>query len=232
MSIAFTRTREQLARMVLRKLGVLGTGSDISADMDLVYEAVDLRLKTMHKDGIFWRKVDEVPLSFSLDASVNTASATADILFPIKVTVLDGQRDEPVTLIGPREYAAIPEKGETGTPTKAMWKGGAEFIFHPVPLTATTAKLLYNKIADDTSAGSAPDVEVSMLRWLKDIIAYDLGDEFAQSEAKMQRLRSESGVAERAIHKLAMPPRVDLAPVAVDDWTGGGSTETDYEADR
>lgn len=226
MSTSFTRTRQELARMVLRKLRVQGT-TDISADMELIYEAVDLRLKTMHKDGIFWRKVTSVPVSFSLGAGVLSASAGAgDILFPLNITFSNGSEDEPVRIVGTREYAAIPDKTRGGDPEVALWKGGSEFLFHPVPTSNGTGKLLYEKIADDTTAGAAVDVEVSMMRWLKDIVAYDLSDEFDQPEDKIRRMMAESVTADRNIKKLTVQ-RVDLAPVAVDDW-GGSRHETDY----
>lgn len=220
MSFSYTRTREQLARMVLRKLGILASGgSDVSADMDIVYEAVDLRLKEYHRLGIMWRKVDKIPLSFTVSAGNNTGSATTDILFPIMMTIADNSNDEPVSIIGIREYAAIEDKTETGRPTKALWVGSAEFKFWPVPIETATAKLVYERIATDTTAGTAPDVDVSMLRWLKDIIAYDIADDFGQDEQKIQRLFVESGKAELNIRKLAVQ-RVDYAPVAVDDFDG------------
>lgn len=218
MATSFTRTRKQLADMVLRKLGVLAAGgADVSADLDVCYEAIDLRVKEYHRLGIFWRKVDEVPYNFSLTANVASASATADILFPIKMTVTDGSNDEPVDIIGIKEYASIEQKSETGRPTKALWKGGAEFLFHPIPTASATAKLVYEKIADDTSAGAAPDVEVSMLRWMKDIITYDVGDDFGQDDTKMQRFFRESQIAERNIRMLNAE-RKAFTVIAVDDW--------------
>lgn len=230
MTTAFTRTREQLARLVLRKLQTTGANAtDVSADMDLIYEAIDLRLKTMHDLGIFWRKVTSVPVTFSLDAAIASASAGAgDILFPLKVTFTNGTDDDPVDIIGMREYAAIPDKTRGGNPTKALWKGGTEFLFYPVPTADGTAKLLYEKLADDTSAGSAVDVDVSMIRWLKDIVAYDLGDEFSAPEDRMRRLLAESTTAEKNIRRLAVQ-RVDTVPVAVDDWNDRtGRITSDY----
>jgi len=222
MTISFTRTREQLCRMVLRKLGVLASGgADVSADMDVVYEAIDVRVKEMHRQGIFWRKVDETALSFSLTASTSSASSTVDILFPIKMTVVDTSVDFPVDIISPVQYAAIVDKASTGIPSKALWKGSAEFLFWPVPYAATTAKLIYEKFADDTAASTAPDVEVSMLRWLQDIIAYDLGDAFAQSEPKMVRLRGEAQTAEKNIRKLNAL-RVNISTVSVNEWPSLG----------
>lgn len=227
MTTSFSRSREQLARMVLRKLTVQGA-SDVSADMDIVYEAVDLRLKEIHRRGIFWRKVDEVALGFTVLPSTVSASVTADILFPISMFVKDGSRDEPVEIIGPVEYAGISDKTQTGRPTHALWKGGAEFLLWPIPTASASAGLIYNKIADDTTAGAAPDVEVSMLRWLKDLIAYDIGDDFEVPEEKMVRFMKEAETAEKNIRALNAP-RVGLTTVAVDDWSSQPSRrESDY----
>ena len=229
MSTTFTRTRNQMADLVLGKLGVKASGvSAESADMEIIYEAIDLRLKEIHKLGVFWRKVDETALSFSLTANQNSASATADILFPIKMTVTDGSLDQQVDIIGITEYAAIENKAETGTPTKALWKGSAEFLFHPVQTAAATAKLVYEKLADDTSNAAAPDVEVSMLRSLANIVAYDVGDHFAQPEPKMARFEREKNQAERDIRKLSVERKAYLR-VAVDDFDDRPTrTETDY----
>ena len=229
MATTFTRTRKQLADMVLRKLGVLAAGgADVSADLDVCFEAIDLRLKEMHRLGIFWRKVDKTSLSFSVAASTSSASATTDILFPIKLTVTDGSNDEPVNIIGVKEYAKIENKSEAGLPTKALWKGSAEFLFHPVPTASATVKMIYEKLADDTSHGAAPDVEVSMLRWLKDVIAYDVGDDFQTDDQKMQRFFKESLIAERNIRMLNAEHK-SFDKVAVDDWNDRiDGRESDY----
>ena len=234
MSVSFSRTRNQLATLVLKKLGVLAAGatadtSAASADADAVYEALDLRLKEMHRLGIFWRKVTSVPVTFSLTSSIVSASAGAgDILFPIKMTFTDGTDDLPVDIIGMREYAAIEDKTTSGTPTKTLWKGGTEFVFYPVPSANGTAKLLYEKIADDTSASAAVDVDVSMLRSLRDMICYDLGDHFAKPDQTMLRFAKEAEMAERHIRYLSAE-RVDYSAVKVDDNYGRTETrETDY----
>src|SRR5690348_3380748 len=157
MSVTFTRTREQLRSMVLRKLGVVGAATSIvSADADIVYEAIDLRLMEMHRKGILWRKVDKVPSSFAITAGIVSAHAsTNDILFPIHMTVTDGSLDEPLTIIGPIEYSKIENKDTAGLPEKVLWKGSTEFMLYPVPIAASTVKIVYEKIADDTTAGAA-----------------------------------------------------------------------------
>src|SRR3990167_2322596 len=108
MSTSFTRTRLQIAQRVLGKVTKMSPAqaSVASADLDTVYEAIDLRLKEMHKLGTFWRKVTSVPVTFSLSSSIATASAGAgDILFPMKVTFSNGDNDDPVYLINSNEYA-------------------------------------------------------------------------------------------------------------------------------
>src|SRR6185295_6941899 len=167
MTTSFTRTRTEIAQRVLGKVIRIGSTTPETDDAAVVYEALDLRLKEMHKLGTFWRKVTSVPSTFSLSASVATASAGAgDILFPIKVTFTNGPNDDPVYIIGKEEYAAIEDKTRTGNPEKALWKGGSEFIFYPIPYANGTCKLLYEKISDDTTAGTAVDVDVSMIRAL------------------------------------------------------------------
>lgn len=231
MTTSFTRTRTQIAQRVLGKVIKIGAASMASADSDTIYEAIDLRLKSMHSKGIFWRKVTSVPVTFSLSASIATASAGAgDILFPIKVTFSNGTNDDPVYIIGMSQYAAIEDKTRTGNPEKVLWKGGSEFIFHPVPGANGTAKLLYEKIADDTSAGSAVDVDVAMIRPMMDIIKYDVADDYGVPEATQVRWRSEAVAAEIEIRKLGAQ-KVDYLPVAVDDFDGrqpNGRRASDY----
>lgn len=228
MTIAFTLTRQAVAQKVLGKIQQVKPTAVVSADMELVYEAVDLRLKEIHSLGIYWRKVDKTPFSFSVTSAVTAASATADILIPIKLTISDGSRDEPVMLITPRAYASIRDKAETGTPNKAVWDGSAGFVFHPISTTNRTAKLVYERIADDTANSTAPDVDVAMLRSLCDIVKYDVGDHFGVPEQKMVRWKVECTEAEKRIRNLSAP-RADYAPVEIEvsEWDSDGR-ETDY----
>lgn len=224
MSTTFTRTTAQLADMVLRKLGVLGAGLSVSSaasDVIIVTEAIDLWIKQAHREGIYWRKVNKRPLSFNIPANTASASAASvgDVMFPISMHVTINSIDEPVDIIGPVEYADIFDKSYQGPPTKVLWTGSAsaEFIFWPVPTVTTTAKLVYEAIPDDTTANAAIDVDVSMLRWVKDIIAFNLADEFEVPEGKIQRWAKEAQYAILQIKKLGAL-RIDPKPVAVDDF--------------
>ena len=229
MTISFTRTRAQIANLVLKKLGVLAAGqSALTADGDDMFEAIDLRLKEIHRLGIYWRKVDPIPISFTVSAGVNSGSAASDILFPVSLTAVNNSSDDPIEIVGKVQYAKIADKTEQGVPQKTLWNGGNTFTFWPVPIENTTIKLLYEKFADDSSNGAAPDVDVSMMRWLRDMIAYDVGDYYGANEQKMMRLKMESEIAERNIRKLGSQ-RTDSAAVRVDDYDGESSgRETDY----
>lgn len=231
MTITFTRTREQIAQRVLGKVIKLGAATANANDLATVYEAIDLRLKELHKLGVFWRKVTSVPVTFSLSAGIVSASAGAgDILFPVKLTWTNGTQDDPVKIVGIADYAAIPDKTRTGNPEKALWKGGTEFLFYPVPISSGTGKLLYEKVADDTSASAAIDVDVSMIRPMMDIIKYDVADDYGIEEQTQMRWRSEATQGERDIRKLGAQ-HVDLATIAVDDFDSrspNSRRDTDY----
>lgn len=231
MTTSFTRTRTQIAQRVLGKVIKVGAGAAASADYETVYEAIDLRLKELHKRGEFWRKVTSVPVTFSLTAGVASASGgNGDVLFPIKMTWSNGSNDDPVDIIGMVQYAAIEDKGRAGDPTQVLWKGGSEFVFHPVPTASGTAKLLYEKIADDTVTGSAVDIDVAMIRPMMDLIKFDVADDYGIPEVTIGRWAVEAEKAWRDIKALGAQ-RVDYAPVAVDDFDNrqpNSRRESDY----
>ena len=231
MATAFTRTREQLAALILGKLGVLeADGTAKPDDATLVYEAIDLRLKEMHRLGIFWRKVTTLPVNFTITANVaSAATGVTDGLFPLSLYVSINSVDTPVRIIDPIEYAKIPEKTQSGDPVVAL-RDGANFIFWPVSTADLTAKLVYERIADDTAESSAPDVEVSMLLSLKNLVAYDLADHFGLNDGKIARFAQEAMMAEKNIRYLSAT-RIDYAPVSVDGdgHSGyGSSNKTDW----
>ena len=206
MTTSFTRTREQLATSVIRKLGLLtASGTAVSADMEIVYEAMDLRLKEMHAHGVFWRKVTKTAVNYTLSANNTAISASTDVLFPIAATVSNYSNDDPLDIIDTITYAKIENKALQGNPTKIYHAGSSSFLFWPVPITDKTIKLTYEKIADDTAASTAPDVEVSMLRALRDIVTYDVADNWEKPEATMQRWQKDAVMAERLIRKLNAP---------------------------
>jgi hypothetical protein len=82
-------TRTEIAQRVLGKVLKIGSTTALSVDTQTVYQAIDLRLKSMHQLGIFWRKVDAVPFTFSASALICwpfdiAGAAAAETLFDRK----------------------------------------------------------------------------------------------------------------------------------------------------
>lgn len=219
MSTSFTRTRQQLAAMVLRKLSALGNGDTAdSDDLTIVYEAMDLRLKEFGDLFTPWWKVSGATTDLSLTASVAYVAAPSDIAHPISLAIRDGSDDLPVTFIDHRKYQAIQTKTDTGTPEQAFYDPvQSRFYFYYTPDSAYTAKLTYQKLADDTADGSAPDVPVSAMRSLRNILCYDLGDDFGIEEERMMRFAKEAEIGERRIRFLTAR-RSDPQPVEISSY--------------
>jgi hypothetical protein len=212
---SFTRTREELRDKILRKLGAAGDGQTPSAeDAMIVYEGIDLRLKELHALGILWYQVSGAQTDVALTASTVTANAPTDCLFPVTMAVRIDNEDNPLEIIGHRVYQAIPNKTETGEPEMVYFSGGV-FRFWPVPDANYTAKLTYQAIAADSTAGAAIDLETAMIRAFSVIVAHDLVDDFGLPESKIVRLRDEAAAAMRTIRALN-PQRVESGTTTVD----------------
>lgn len=209
----WTRTREQLRDMILRKLGVIGAGDTATAeDAAITYEAIDARLKELHKLGILWFNVSGAQTSVSLAAGVATATISAtDYLFPVTLMLVVGTQQYPVTLIGHREYQAITDKATTGEPSKAFINGSTVYLW-PVPQSAYTAKLTYQAIAADTESNAAADVPVSMIRAFATVVAADLVDDFGLPDNRASRIFSQQEAAVRTLRALNAEA-VDSTPV-------------------
>jgi len=224
MPTTFNRTREELRASVLRKLGVGQDGSAASVDHEVVYEAMDMRLKQLHRLGIYWRNVTKVAVTFSISAATTSANITqTNVLFPLQMMVRDGSLDEPVDIIGAQEYDAIEDKNLSGFPKVATWNGSKSFLLWPVSPTARMATLFYEQIADDTSAGAVIDVDQSLLRAFRDMLCYDTGDAFGVDEQRMRRFKEEAENAALDIRRMTVE-RKEFSTVAVDDWLDAGHT--------
>lgn len=209
---SFTRNREEFANLVLRKLGVIGAGETASADdVSLVHEALDLRLKEFHALNKLWFKVSGALTDVALVAGTSTLSAAADVLYPVSLAIRVSGEDMPVEIIGHEEFQAIPNKEDTGTPEKVLFSGGV-YRFWPVPDANYTGKLTYQQIAADSTAATAPDVQVSMMRSLRNLVAFDLADDFGVSDSTFGRLKAQADIAERTIRALNQQ-RVDNTTV-------------------
>ena len=213
----WTRTRDQLRDMVLRKLGVLGaTGAAEAEDAALVQEAMDARLKELHVLGVLWWNVSGAATSLTITSGSNTTTiAAADYLYPVSLMLTVGGTERPVEIIDHRQWQAITNKAATGDPEQAFFSGSTVYLY-PVPNTTTTAKLTYQATAADTEPNVAPDVRVESMRALSVIVAADLIDEYGITEPKASRLLVQQREALKTIRMLNQQ-RVDTAVVAP-DW--------------
>lgn len=208
----FTRTREEFASSVLRKLGAIAAGETASADdVSVVNEALDLRLKEFHARNLLWFKVAGALSDLTIVADTATVSAASDVLYPISVAIRVNGEDQPVEIVGHRQFQAIPNKTETGQPEMVLFAGGA-FRFWPVPDANYTGKLTYQQIAADSAAATAPDMQVPMMRSLKNLVAYDLANDFGVPDNVFGRLKAQADAAERMILAINQE-RVDTGPV-------------------
>lgn len=212
----WTRTREQLRDMILRKLGVIGA-ADIAAaeDAALVYEAMDARLKELQTLHILWWNVAGAQTALALTAGTATATITAlDFLYPVTITVLVGTDEQPLRIADHREYQAIQNKAERGTP-ELVFVDGMTCRFWPVPNTNTTAKLTYQAISDDVANGVAPDVPPAAMRAFALLVAGDLVDDFGLNGEKAARLTARQADSLKTLRMIAQQ-RVDTAPVTAE----------------
>jgi len=197
MATSFTRTREQLRDMILRKLSVFEEGQDPSpSDTLSVYEGLDLRLKEMHAIGTLWWKVQAASVPVTITSGVATASLPADFLFPVSLRFpvgIGGDSDE-IEIVGHTQFQSIPDKSEKGQPRQALFSGQTLYL-NPVPQGNGTIQLTYEAIIQDTEQSTPPDIPVPMLRCLAVIVAYDLADSFSVPEQKIRRLREEASSA-------------------------------------
>lgn len=185
----FTRTREQMRDMILRRLGVLEAGQTAdNGDSEVVYEAMNLRLKELHRLGVLWWQVSGATTDVTLTGGNASATISAtDFLFPVTMAIRVGVDDKVLEVISHREYQAIPNKADQGEP-EVVFVSGSTARFWPTPDINYTAKLTYEAIAADLEQNTAPDIEVASMRSFALLVAGDLVDDFGLPEGKAQRL--------------------------------------------
>lgn len=213
---SWTLTLEQFQARVLRKLGVIGSAENPSAeDGALVTEALNARLKELHRLGVMWFNVTPASVPVTVTAGVATATVSAtDLLFPVSLMLNVGTTNREVELIGHRQYHAIPDKSSNGEPDRAYLAGSTLYLW-PVPQSSGTASLTYQAIAADAVTSEALDIPQSMLRALSSVVAADLVDEFDPPAAKVQTLFVQREEALRTLRALNVE-RVDSETISTD----------------
>jgi len=216
MTYSFTLTREQMVEKILGKLGVLDPNETVQAsDHEVVTDAIDMRLKELHALGVLWWQVSGAATTVALTGgSVTATISAADYLFPVSMMFVNGTDQEPVEIIGHREYQAIPDKARQGQPEQ-VFISGATCYFYPVPQASGSVRLTYQAIADDSATATALDMPVGMMRPFVDLVAGDLIEEYQVPEPKASRLVAKQDGAAKSIRALNTQ-RVDSTTVTTE----------------
>jgi hypothetical protein len=206
-SYSFTLTREKLAIQVLEKLRILSEGETPNDEDKLkVYDAIDARLKELHALGTLWFNVAGVATTLTLTPAINTVQLPDNILYPVTVTITDDGVNYPVSIIEHTDFHLIRDVTRSDRPCQFFCYDAIGYLY-PIPDKPYTLNLTYERIAADTKVSTPPNVEVSMLRSLKNMVAYDLADTFNQPEDRIARFKAESDDAVLTIRKLNTKPR-------------------------
>ena len=213
---SFTLTREQVITKVLLKLGVIeSTETPSGNDHALVADQIDLRLKELHALGVLWWQVSGASTTVALTGGSTTATISAtDYLFPVSMMFVNGTDQEPIQIIGHREYQAIPDKATQGQPEQ-VFINGSTCYFYPTPQANGSVKLTYQAIAADSETSVTPDIPQGMLRAFIDLLAGDLVDEYGVQEPMASRLIARQAEATRIIRALNSQ-RVDATTVVTE----------------
>lgn len=201
MTTAFTRTREQFGALVLRKIGVLASGETANSDdLDIVYEALDLRLKELHENGIQFWKLATAATTLTYSASVTAVALPSDFIMPQTIGIVDGSDTIPIEFISHADYEEIIDKSATGFPQKAHIDYSTSMLYlWPIPNETKYGKLTYEKKPDDTAASTAPDLPVEIMRSMADVVANDIYPQFLTVGVDTNRIMSDALNGERNI---------------------------------
>lgn len=213
----FTRTREKLRDMILRKLGLQDPGETPDAETaEVVYEAISIRLRELHRLGIMWYQVAPAATSLSTVGGTATVSLSTvtDFLFPVSVSLVVGTEDKPLDLIDHRQYQAIPTKTEAGEPEKAFVAGGSIYLW-PVPEANGTLKVTYQAISADQEPATAADMPLEFTRSFAILCASDLLTDFSVPAQTAQIIIGQVPGAEKTIKALSAQ-RSDSSAVVTD----------------
>lgn len=215
-----TVTLSAMRSLILRKLRYLDPGeSPTSTDNAVVDEALNLRLKMLHKLGVIWYNVDGGTTSITLVAGTATKSLTSitDFLTPVSFKLTISGEDRDIHIISHREYQNIPTKADSGEPEKVFVSPAQTAYFWPTPDSNYTVKLTYQALPADVSTVSALDMPVALTRSIVTLTANDLVDDFGCPESLAQRLAKEAEKAERDIRALNTEP-VDTTTVEMTSY--------------
>ena len=204
MSTSFHRNRGELRDKVFTAMGVIDPDeTPTAAEASAFYEALDMRLKSLHSLGLLWFKVGSVTTNTTLTVADGTEAAPSDMLYMIQMFARDSSTDSPVEIITHREYQAIANKTDTGIPTQCYVDQEAQLMYlYPVPDSAYSLRQTYAKIVDDSADNTDVDVPAWALRPLVQMLKYDLADSFMINEEKVRRWAGEERQAMKDFRRM------------------------------
>ncbi len=191
MATSWNLTRLQIATKVLQKLGTLARGETPDPDdSELVYDQLDMLLKELPIHGYSWPKTVSGQATLLLLAATQATALPADY-FPgtAMVSYLDSSSNEvPLDLVTLEQWNKIPRKSEPGDYPRFGYIDNFNVLHtYPVQTAQRTAKLVYQQIADDTTAVGGVDLSQIWLKGLIYGLAAALGDEFGASSDQIIR---------------------------------------------
>jgi len=187
---AWTLTRERLCDKAMEKCGALGVGETPSAaDRSLCLEALDGLLKTLAWDGYAWPKYSQTSTSITYTAATPTVTMPTDFYDSEMLFYTDsGGNDKQLARLTTDQWADIPNKAATGTYPVKYWMNEAHVAYiWPIPTASVAGKLWYQKIIDDSVAGSPVDLDSPWNLGLVYGVAIEIADEFDVPEQKIAR---------------------------------------------
>lgn len=174
-------------------------------DSTLIYEAIDLRLKSLHEIGTLWWKVQQATDDQTVNAGDSVVAVPTDLLFPIAVTLLDGSTTYPLEQINVRQYNRIQNKTDEGRPEQIYlnYEGVRTGVLYPVSSATYTVKIVYQRMIDDAAEDTNIDVPSWALRPLIDVLRYDVADDFQiKDENRLTRWRIDYNAGLRALRTM------------------------------
>ena len=194
MTTAWTLTRERLCDKAMEKCGALGVGETPSAaDRSLCLEALDGLLKTLAWDGYAWPKYSQTSSALTYLAATPTVTMPTDFYDAEMLFYTDSSgNDKQLARLTADQWADIPNKAATGSFPVKYWMNEAHVAYiWPIPTANVSGKLWYQKIIDDSVAGSPVDLDSAWNIGLVYGIAAEIADEFDVPEPKIARFMAK-----------------------------------------
>ena len=189
MSVTWSLTRERIADKGLEKVKAIAAGgTPEAADRSLALEALDGLLKELPWHGFSWPKTVSGQTSLTLVAATQITALPSDYYGNAVLTYLDASLNElPIGLVQFADWNAIIQKTQAAKYPKYGYIDNFLVLrTWPIQSANVTAKLVYQKVIDDTVASTAPDVNNQWFLSLPYGIAAEIGFEFGRPLSEIQ----------------------------------------------